>query len=331
MTISYNPATPEPGEEVTLTMTTGGVVQRDPVYELTSVPEESELEVGPIVDNAGNPKAAFTPDVAGDYGISGYRYARRAAPSRFAGAASGQNYGTIAAVETATVYVVEAMQYRITTSLGHAATLTLTITNDEIMTAELDDFSSRTAASAADDSAVQTALANLIGESSTTISSSLDTIVRDMRAKYEAHRVSAVFHASADSTNIIDAENPRSDEHAIVVLNELRDKLSLHQRQGVSGGTWHTNDDTWNFPLVPRATDIASAHILYADLWRIYEAHRTQATVHGTNDTTNTLSAVGFLHAAIKAFLVFVVTPSATGGRASGVAKLEDLYGFRRT
>lgn len=336
MAITYTPTAPVGGDEVTLTLTSGGSATRSPTFELTSVPEESSLSTGIIYDNNGAPTNRFTPDVAGDYGVSGYRYVRRAAPARFDGAASGRDYGYIDAAETATVYVGEALVFDLVTVEGHNATLTLTIANDEVKTATLGNYSTRLAAHTLDDTTVAAKLAALVGESSTTLNTStLTALVADMRTQYTAHIASGTFHNSADTTNTVSLAAPSTDLLAVDVLNEIRGDLIAHQR---TGGAWHDADDTTNYPLVPAATNIRSAHVLYADLWRMYEAHRTQSGVHPTSDTTNTLlddgsgaRPEGPLHDFIFTWLNFIKTPAATGGRAGGLATLEDRYGFRGT
>jgi hypothetical protein len=65
-----------PGEETTLafTTTTSATTAR---YYLTSVPDESALTTGFLVDAAGEYISTFTPDVAGAYGVRADLYWKR--------------------------------------------------------------------------------------------------------------------------------------------------------------------------------------------------------------------------------------------------------------
>lgn len=117
-------------------------------------------------------------------------------------------------------------------------------------------------------------------------------LANELLADYALHRVSAVFHNPADTTNSVDP-TPVADIHsAITRMNLLKAGLLAHMNN--AGGTYHDNQDVTNYTLlaaVDNADDVPTLVTLLRALKAYYNAHRTQATVHPSNDGTNIVTA----------------------------------------
>lgn len=117
-------------------------------------------------------------------------------------------------------------------------------------------------------------------------------IIDEFRIDYEAHRVSTSFHAAADSTYILGGSPTISSwADAAEALNNAKAQLNGHVPFS-SGASPHANPGT---TLVTAAnassTSIDSCITLANDIKSKFNSHRTEATVHSSNDATNVLSA----------------------------------------
>ena len=117
-------------------------------------------------------------------------------------------------------------------------------------------------------------------------------LIDEFRVDYEAHRVNVTFHAAADTTNVLGGSPTITTwADAAEALNNMKAQLNAHVPFS-SGASPHANPGT---TLVTAAnavsTDIDSCITLANDIKAKYNSHRTEATVHSTNDTTNVLSA----------------------------------------
>lgn len=54
------------------------------------------------------------------------------------------------------------------------------------------------------------------------------TLVNDLKAKYNLHRVSTTFHAVADSTNSVSASDATDEASLVTLVNQIKAKLNLH-------------------------------------------------------------------------------------------------------
>jgi hypothetical protein len=110
-------------------------------------------------------------------------------------------------------------------------------------------------------------------------------LVNDIKAQYEAHRASAVFHSTADTVNTVTSADATDLATAITLANEIKLDYNNHRDEvGV-----HPTDDTTNIVTAADATDLDTLITLVNDLRTQYEAHRASAVFHTTADTTNTV------------------------------------------
>jgi hypothetical protein len=322
-------AYPLPGEEVTLafTTTTAATTAR---YYLTSVPDESALETGFIVDAAGAYLDTFTPDVPGAYGIRADLWWKRIGVAQYDGDPAGGTRETFKESQTATIYVGDVLDLPIVTLLEHGVTVRLGIFNATCRTAEFALPLTDASRVAALDATALASLATCVDVAVTALDDTLTTSVTELRTKYEAHRVHS-SHAASDTVNVMGREAPYANRSARVALNELHDKLLAH----MTTGSYHASDDNLNLPLCGKAQDDAQATVLAAELrFRVYNLHRVQnsspASHTAPGDTTNTLTAAKPLAATVRDFLAALAYSTAPTGEQSGAVVAMNLFGFKR-
>lgn len=336
MALTVSPTYPLPGEVVTVSQTRSSagftVDVIDPEVTLTSVPPDSVLETGRVEDDSG-PVAEFTPDVSGDYGISVLSYRESFAAAQFDG--GGEAYRIGVATETATVRVGEAMTIDMRAG-EHAATLTLGVFNGTVRTATLTDTTSQKAYAASHDSTVVTKLAALVDQAATGLGPDLIAKVADLGVQFNDHRTQGGVHPVSDTTNVYQPDRTYDLTNAIVALNAIRAKFVAHLiGASISGSRWHNADDTKSLPIVGNASDVATAIVLYADMFRCFEAHRVllaSPAAHSLADSTNTLGTIDKLSDLIGTWLAFIASSSPTvpTGLEDGVIQLQSLYGFKK-
>ncbi len=111
-------------------------------------------------------------------------------------------------------------------------------------------------------------------------------LANDSKTKYEAHRVDATVHNSADSTNIISAPDATDLTSLVTLANEMKQDYNAH----IADATVHNAADTTNVVIAANATDIVSAVELINSIKAAYEAHRADTTIHNASDTTNIIT-----------------------------------------
>ncbi len=362
MTISTSPTYPVVGE--TITLSSDALSGTDRVWILSSVPAESALTTGLLVTPtdedqtgvvaallAGTNVETFTPDVAGEYGVTVVDIRRDPGAPSFDGDPAGVRGVHILGTEEGTAHVGATSDLYIGTEAGDGATLRLTIVDETIRAATLVEPTTETARIAALQSSVTSPLAALVGVTVASAGTDLQTGVADLLTNYEAHRelTSGSVHVSADITNGVHAHGTGSQAAAIATLNLLHEALLGHLLTstteynlggnapvGGSSNPWHTedHDDGTNVPVAPAAQTLAQATVLSADLReRCYERHRVQIAspdTHGAADSTNTLAAPSKLDDLIVAYLDAIVAtnPTAPTGEPEGIQDARHRYGF---
>lgn len=333
MTITISPLYPVTGEEVAITATNPSVGGSARVV-LTSAPSRSALTELDSTD--GGITSTFTPDVQGAYVLTAYYY-RRAYGIGGSGAGTdpgGESIDELTGAESTTVYVGAYADLEVRTAEGHGATLRLTVANATVRAAEWVDFTSERARMASLQAGVVAALAALVDVTVANLDDALVADVAALMSAYSAHRIltaGPVHRSSGDTTNTLSKSTPYAVASAIDALNDLHDKLVAHM---TTGGAWHQADDTKNVPVARKASDLASATVLRADLReRVYERHRVQTSApaaHDNADNTNTMGAPKPLTSCIVAFLDALVTetPTAGTGEQEGAGDLANAFGF---
>ena len=340
MTVSVSPLYPLAGQEITVSQTFA-ISEADfvdasrVVLNILSVPPGSTVETGIVVDDDGSPISTFTGDVPGDYEVQSVAYAEYAAPALYGDDATSFTTSAQEVAETATVSVGVQMDLRIRTIFGDSVTLRIGVIGQTVRTAELVSPVGIAATNAITSESVTDALATLIGELASEFGPSLDGALSALADAYNAHRVQGTIHATDDVTNVYRQTLPRSPQDNVRQVNLLRAMLSAHMLNGsVASATWHSEDDTKNTPIVPAASTLADAVVLYADCARCYEAHRVQISSpdsHGSADSTNVLGTLDPLTLLLIEILEFIATsnPTAPDGASVGRLQLAARYGMK--
>jgi hypothetical protein len=339
MTIQSDPEYPVVGDVVTLSITAATGSTDATRFEITSVPENSTLETGMLVDEGGDPVQEFTPDVAGAYGVTAYDYRRFIGIPRYAGDPTGASYERLVATQSGTVYVGESLDLPIR-GAGHQITLRLTVANGTVRAASLVSPTTAVARYAALDATVLAAVAALEDVAVASLGEDLPTDVEALRSAFGSHTQQSegppAVHEEEDDVNPIDVEQSGSVVGSLDLLNRLYDRIVAHMSN--SGGGFHTTPDRLNMPIASKASDMATATVLLADLRRrVYSRHIDTVgspAVHGTadDDVDSVLSADLPLTAAIVAILDYFAdnTPTAPAGTNPGAVSLAGMFGFAR-
>lgn len=332
MALVTDPTNPLPGDTVDLSISGATGATSATRFVITSVPTDSSIEVGELVDAAGEPVQYFVPDVAGAYAVTAYDYRRYAGIAAYPGAPN-EARDILVATQTGTVYVADTLDLPIATA-DHAVTLRLTVANASVADASLVSPTTEKARLCALDSTVLAAVAALEGQSVSGLGQSLVTDAPAFVTALNGHLGNSAgmtkVHDPADSVNTIEARAVTSVSGAIATLNEVADKLTLHLTTNEDG--WHGQLDWTNVPIAARANDVASAFVLDADLRRVYPTHiATTGSIHGIADTTYTLTADALLTDAIQAVLSFFASaaPSTPSGENAGKVAAVAKYGFK--
>jgi hypothetical protein len=343
MAVTYSPTTPVVGDTVTftVTVTVNGTTVSVPVadVQLTTAPANSALVIGdPLLDAAGEPALEFDPDVPGAFTFSLSRYTENPVAPTFDGSVDPYEYAT--EVETFTVNVGVAQELPIVTSIG-SMSLRIVTQGTVVASASLVDPVGERALFATLDATVVAKLGSLEGELVAAIGPALPARVGALGTAMAAHFLNTTAHPTGggytqDLVNTYVRTAPFDQADAISQLNEIRAAFLAHALGSTtSGQPWHNSaDDTKNVPIAQVATTVAGAVVLYADMWRCYDAHRVQTASpasHVGADVTNTLAAVDLLSDLIKTVLVYLADDTPTVPAAQNQAQVEAaaLYGFQ--
>lgn len=352
MSLVVTPTYPAAGESCTLSLTSATGTER--VYQLTSKPSASALELGFLTTTLDGATPAptssrqvldlecqtdeFEPDVAGEYGFTAYDFRHVVGTPSYPGDPAGEVRHELVATQTGTVHVGDYVDMAIRTLWGSKATLRLTVVNATVRVAELVDPSDEHARVACLSANVTAPIAALVGVAVSSLATELIAGTNDLRTNYEAHRVMVGgVHAVADNTNAVAQDHAYSQVAACNLLNRLRTVYMGHATEDV-GHSWHVTNDFLALPVAPESFDLASGWLLMADLReRCYEVHRLlnagdSPAVHGAaEDATNVLSAAKPLDTAVAAVLTefAAAAPTAATGESDGILLLSAMVGAR--
>lgn len=346
MAVSYSPSAPVPGDTVTVSATVTGVDGNQVACDsaqltLTSVPSGSALSTGLVIDAAsGLPSLSFTPDVAGVYGYSVQRFIEYTQAPAFDG--GSESYTVALDTETNQVDVCSELTLPIVTPFGALALSVVVGTdNDNIVSAELINPTTTKAELAAIDATVLAKLALIVDVAVASVGPALPAKVGAMGVAVDAHFRDATAHPTgggyqADSINAYSESTPYDIAEAVQKLNKIREMFRRHALNSTTSSIhWHnSSDDTKNVPIVGPAGSVGEAIVLYADMWRCYEAHRVQTAspaVHPASDVTHTLGSIDPLSDLIKAVLAYMADETPAVPTAENQAQVEaiSLYGFQ--
>lgn len=346
MAVSYSPDAPVPGDVVTVSATVTGVNGNEVACDsaqltLTSVPSGSALSTGLVLDAAsGLPSLSFTPDVAGVYGYDVQRFVEYTQAPTFDG--SADTHVVALDTEAGEVNVCSALVLPIVTPFG---SLTLSVVvgtdDDNIVSAELVNPTTPKAELAALDATVLAKLALIVDVAVASVGPALPAKVGAMGVAIDAHFRDSTAHPigggfQADSINAYNESTPYDIAEAVQKLNKIREAFRRHALNSTTSSIhWHnSSDDTKNVPIIGPAGSVGDAVVLYADMWRCYEAHRVQTAspaVHPASDVTHTLGSIDPLSDLIKAVLTYMADETPAVPAAENQAQVEaiSLYGFQ--
>ncbi len=199
-------------------------------------------------------------------------------------------------------------------TLDNAVKQTTLATHGEATPALIDPSTDRMRA-IIETTAVRDAVTALIDAGSDTLLAALpELLFANMMIPYNAHVGDTTVHNSDDNDNDIEqsfnAAFPPGELPTAV--NVLLTRMRYHmQNDGQLGGTnigfgsanYHDTADAQNLPVLPSVAGVADGYAGLADLWRAYEAHRVDTTVHNVADTTNTMASVGLDFASLPKLL----------------------------
>lgn len=186
------------------------------------------------------------------------------------------------------------------------------------------------------------ALSSITGVAAGTALGSLPTICDDIITKFNAHLTQATRHQNNDTDNTIanTFKSPTTGDTLARSVNEILKKLRQHMLNddgagdGPGGADYHNvggNVGDWaNLTLFESisASNMADACGALADIWRAYEAHRVNLSVHDNSDATNTLTALTapllLLH---KAYVAVIRNPSPTAPSTENAGAVTLIHG----
>lgn len=344
MALTQSPTYPTAGTAVSVASDASAVLLFDYAIELTSVPPASSLSTGLQLKQATSTTAdpieaakaglladGFTPDVAGEYGVTVYVIQQRPLP--------GEIRYAISATDSGTVNVGQVAQLPILTERYGGATLQITIVDDTIRAASLVEFVDEASRAAAQQTTVTAALTAMVGVTVATAIGDPYTRANDLRTNFNAHLANTTVHAVADATNPIEGEAVYSLAGLLRFLATMLEAANGHALDADAASRWHEEEDTSSLPAIGTATDLGGATVLLSDLReRFYERHRvlgdaSTPAVHRTTaaDTTNTLSAPTVLDDLVVAYLDALVdeAPTPATGEVDGAVLAAATGGFR--
>lgn len=333
MAITTDEEYPVAGEAVTLSTSTGDNDVAE--WSLTSVPAESALTLGKIVNAQGVAQSVFTPDVPGVYAVSCIP-GQELCPDPARGV-----YVKRLTPETLSLNVGQALTLPINVLSGHNLTLRLTVVGSTVRAAELTNARTTIAANAILDTTVAAAVGALVGVAVSSLDYDLPTNVATLRTNWEGHRLAyspsgSSVHNLVDPVNITIGDAPRTNAMAIPYLQHLAQRITTHMVPGILDGGWHDEDDVVQaLAVAPTCRTLAQATVLFADLaYRCFQRHRGQvsspAASHNTADLANSMGTAPPLSAAIVAILDYLASaaPTTPSTESSGVALATSRFGF---
>lgn len=119
-------------------------------------------------------------------------------------------------------------------------------------------------------------------------------LANELKADYNTHKASAVYHTVADPGNTVAAADATDLASLVTLANAIRTAYEAH-RVLVGGGPCHGAADTANAISAAVCTDLATATVLLKDEKAKFEAHRINVSgappVHIASDVTDVISA----------------------------------------
>lgn len=369
-TLAVSPSFPIPGISTSLTFTMTGLGSNFVRVWCTQAPDGSNLDRELKQFEAGSPRVqvyegdggatnplGFIFDKGGTYTLVAQEYTKG---SGFSGGYQDDPRGSPSETQvgTETSLTLE-IGRRFTQTVGASpdtATLSFWLFGSTIQATTLAIHGEVTpgitnpvtprAKTAALQSDVTTAVSALAGVTASTALGTISSIVSNFVTKFNAHIIvttgTPATHAVADTDNTLKTELSAApipqtlSTFVTLALKSLRQHETNDKGSGIgSASTAYHNvggaiADLVDQPLTKGVTDTSSAYAALGDIWNAFEAHRVNTSVHGTADTTNTLTSLPKIaevhHQFFKALAS--ASPATPPGDSSGAALLRN-WGFK--
>ena len=127
---------------------------------------------------------------------------------------------------------------------------------------------------------------NVVTSANATDQATLNTLLNEIKADYNAHRVSTTFHSVADNTNAVTSADATDLATSLTLANEIKADYNAHRTQA----TIHPYNDYNNEVTSADSTDLATAETLANEIKADYNAHLTATanyfTIYGITPGT---------------------------------------------
>ncbi len=299
-----------------------------------------------VADTDSGKSIDYTFDVAGAYQLAATELTKGAAPygGGYQRAPDADRAETILGETALTYYVASSIK----SSIGHSpdvADLVLHVANNLIRettvavhtrpSPAIEKPKTPKAKTAAEGSALATALAALVGTSATAALGSLSTVTTNAIDKFNLHIANGAYHPTPDTGNTISSafRNPIGPEALKRSVSALLKAINSHIRNddvtapaGTGSATWHSTVNWAAIPLFESSATVADHVRALADAWRSYEAHRA-SSAHTAPDNTNTLTALPGLLNVHRLFLTELASLNPTVPITENSAKTTLVHG----
>jgi len=111
------------------------------------------------------------------------------------------------------------------------------------------------------------------------------TLLNSLKANYNTHIPSLVFHGVADAAHGVATADASDLTTAMALANDVKAKYELHRAN--NPGAYHSTADTINAITAPDATNLRSLLILAYELKTKYNTHIASTTYHLVADAVN--------------------------------------------
>lgn len=110
---------------------------------------------------------------------------------------------------------------------------------------------------------------NVVTSANASDQSTLEDLLNEIKADYNAHRISTTFHNAADTTNVVTSADATNLATALTLANEIKLDFNAHR---VLAGV-HTKNDPVNKIVSPDATTLATCITLANEIKTDYNTH----------------------------------------------------------
>lgn len=107
---------------------------------------------------------------------------------------------------------------------------------------------------------------NTIAAANATDQATLNTLLNEIKADYNLHRVDTTYHNNADTTNAVTSADSSSEATAVTLANEIKADFNAHRMQA----TIHPYNDNRYVVTAANATVLADAITLANDIKTMY-------------------------------------------------------------